>query len=134
MMCSISQLTSAHPFLTLFIFFCHRHHMECFHFLDLRIYLLHLPLCAWFSSAPFLPFLFYLFVCWIYAVVLVWCLRIRFHKWLLDLIYHHILYQLLRSCLPSLEDFTSCMFKKNLMYVGCWYVPVLGGPAFTLVP
>ena len=25
-----SQLTSAHPFLSLFIFFCHHHHIECF--------------------------------------------------------------------------------------------------------
>ena len=30
----------------------------------------------------------------------------RFHKWLLDFIYHHILHQLLRSCLPCLGAFT----------------------------
>ena len=36
MMCSISQLTGAHPFLSLFFFSCHRHHMECFLFSDLR--------------------------------------------------------------------------------------------------
>ena len=42
MMCSISQLTAAHLFLSLFIFFCHRHHMEYFLFSDLRIYLLYI--------------------------------------------------------------------------------------------
>ena len=103
MMCSISQLASAHPFLSLFIFFCHHHHMECFLFSDLRIFLLSLPLCAWLSSTPFLSFVFYLFFCWIFAVVLVWCLGTRFHKWLLDFIYHYILHQLLmsRPDLPS---------------------------------
>ena len=102
MMCSNSQLTGAHPFFSLFIFFCHRHHMECYIFLDSRIFSLSLPLSAWFSSTPFLSFVFYLFFCWIYAGVLVWCLGIRCHKWLLEFIYHHILYQLLRSCLPGL--------------------------------
>ena len=102
MTCSNSQLTSAHPFLSLFIFFCHRYHMECFLFSDLKIFLLSLPLCAWFSSTPFLSFVFYLFFCWIFAAVLVWCQGIRFHKWLLDFIYHHSLHQLLRSCLSAL--------------------------------
>ena len=102
MMCSNSQLTSAHLFPSLFIFFCHQYQMECFLFSDLRIFSLSLPLCEWFSSTPFLSFVFYLFFCWIFAVVLVWCLGIRFHEWLLHFIYHHILHQLLRSCLPGL--------------------------------
>ena len=42
MMCSISQLTSAHPFLSLYIFFCYCHHIECFLFSDLRIFLLYI--------------------------------------------------------------------------------------------
>ena len=37
-MCSNSQLTGSHPFLRLFIFFCHHHHMECLLFSDLRIF------------------------------------------------------------------------------------------------
>ena len=40
----------AHPILSLFIFFCHHHHMECLHFSDLRIFSLSFPLCEWFSS------------------------------------------------------------------------------------
>ena len=32
----------AHPFLSLFIFFCHHHHMECFLFSDLRIFSLYI--------------------------------------------------------------------------------------------
>ena len=36
MMCSNSQLISAHPFPNLFIFFSH-HHMECFLFPDFRM-------------------------------------------------------------------------------------------------
>ena len=122
MMCSISQLTSAHPFLSLFIFFCHRHHMECFLFSDLRIFSLSLPLCAWCSSTPFLLFVFYLFFCWIYAVVLVWCLGIRFHKRLIDFICHHILYQLLRSInsRPSGENvnFAFCLLRSCLPGLG----------------
>ena len=42
MMCSNNQLTSAHPFLSLFIFFCHHHHMKCFLFSDLRIFSLYI--------------------------------------------------------------------------------------------
>ena len=38
MMYPNSQLASAHPFLSLFIFFCHHHHMECFLFSNLRIF------------------------------------------------------------------------------------------------
>ena len=56
MTCSNSQLTGAHPFQCLFTFFCHRHQMEWFLFWDLRIFSLSLPLCAWFSSTPFLSF------------------------------------------------------------------------------
>ena len=44
----------AHPFLYLFIFFCHHHHMECLLFSDLRIFSLSFTLCEWFSSTPFL--------------------------------------------------------------------------------
>ena len=39
MMCSNSQLVSAHPFQSLFIFFCH---MEYFLFSDLRIFSLYI--------------------------------------------------------------------------------------------
>ena len=38
MMCSNSQLTGAHPFLSLFIFFCYRLHLDCFLLSDLRIF------------------------------------------------------------------------------------------------
>ena len=108
MMCSNSQLAGAHPFLSLFSLFCHRHQMECFLFSELRIFSLSSSLFAWFSGTPFLSFVFYLFFCWIFAVVLVCCLGIRFQKWLLDIIYHHILHQLLRWCLPDLGGFTLC--------------------------
>ena len=50
----------AHPFLSLFIFFCHHHHMECLHFSDLRIFSLSVPLCEWFSSTPFLLLVYYI--------------------------------------------------------------------------
>ena len=108
------KLTSlSGKFLSSFIFFCHRHHMECFLFSDLRICLPSLFLCAWSSSIPFLPFAFYLFFCWIYTVVLVLCLGIRFQKWLPDFIYHCILHQLLRSCLPGLRAFTLCTYLPD---------------------
>ena len=73
MMCSNSQLTSAHPFLSLFIFFCHRHHMECFLFSVLRIFLLSFPLCAWFPSTPFLSFIFYILysIFYIYYILII---------------------------------------------------------------
>ena len=87
--------------------------MECFLFSDLRICLPSLFLCAWSSSIPFLPFVFYLFFCWIYAVVLVLCLGIRFQKWLPDFIHHCILHQLLRSCLPGLRAFTLCTYLPD---------------------
>ena len=82
--------------------------MECFLFSELRIFSLSSSLFAWFSGTLYLSFVFYLFFCWIFAVVLVCCPRIRFQKWLLDIIYHHILHQLLRWCLPDLEGFTLC--------------------------
>ena len=92
--------------------------MECFPFLDLRIFSPSLPLLVWFSSTPFLLVIFYLFFCWIYAVVLIWCLGIRFHKWLPDFIYHHILHQLLRSCLPGLGPFMASLIKKEYCRCG----------------
>ena len=52
----------AHPFLSLFIFFCHHHHMECLHFSDLRIFSLSFPLCEWFSSTPFLLLVYYVYI------------------------------------------------------------------------
>ena len=55
----------AHPFLSLLIFFCHHHHMECLLFSDLRTFSLSFPLCEWFSSTPFLSLVYYLFFCWI---------------------------------------------------------------------
>ena len=70
---------------------------------------------------PFLSFIFYLFFCWIYAIVLVWCLGIRFHKWLLDFIYHHIPHQLLRSCLPGMGAFTAslitCLPDREVSFI-----------------
>ena len=78
--------------------------MECFLFAELRIFSLSSSLFAWFSSTPFLSFVFYLFFCWIFAVVLVCCLGIRFQKWLLDFIYHDILHQLLRSHPPQVTS------------------------------
>ena len=71
--------------------------MECFPFSALRIFSLSIPLCEWLTSTPFLLLVYYLFFCWIFAVALVWCLRTKFHKWLLDFICHHILHQYSRS-------------------------------------
>ena len=51
----------AHPILSLFIFFCHHHHMKCLHFSDLRIFSLSFPLCEWFSSTPFLLLVYYVY-------------------------------------------------------------------------
>ena len=53
MMCSNRQLTSAHEFLSLFIFFCHCHHMGCFFLSDLRIFSLSLHLCEWLAITLF---------------------------------------------------------------------------------
>ena len=64
----------------------HVHHMECLPFSDLRIFSLSIPLCEWLTSTPFLLLVYYLFFCWIFAVALVWCLGIKFHKWLLDFV------------------------------------------------
>ena len=44
----------ANLFLSLFIFFCHHHHMGCLLFSDLRIFSLSFPLSEWFSSTRFL--------------------------------------------------------------------------------
>ena len=55
-------------------------YMECFPFSDLRIFSLSIPLCEWLTSTPFLLLVYYLFLCWIFAVALVWCLGIKFHK------------------------------------------------------
>ena len=38
----------AHPFLSLFIFFCRHHHMECLPFSDLRIFLLYV--CVYYNA------------------------------------------------------------------------------------
>ena len=85
-----SQLTVYIRSSVLFIFFCH--HMECLLFSDLRIFSLSFPLCEWLTSTPFLLLVYYLFFRWIFAVSLVWCLGIKFHKWLLDFICQHILH------------------------------------------
>ena len=83
-------------------FFCHHHHMECLPFSDLRIFLLSIRLCEWLTRTPFLLLVYYLFFCWIFAVALVWCLGIKFHKLLLDFICRYILPQHSGSCLPDL--------------------------------
>ena len=85
--------------------------MGCFSFSDLRIFSLSIPLCEWLTSTPFLLLVYYLFFCWIFAVALVWCLGIKFHKSLLDFICHHILHQHSRSCLPDLGA------QYHLMYL-----------------
>ena len=102
MTCLNSQLTVHIHSSVLFIFFCHYHHMEFLLFSDLRIFSLSFPLCEWLTSTPFLLLVYYLFFCWIFAVALVWCLVIKFHKCLLDFICHHILHHHSRSCFPDL--------------------------------
>ena len=71
----------AHPFLS-FIYFLlpSPSHGVCFPFSGLRIFSLSIPLCESLTSTPFLLLVYYLFFCWIFAVVLVWCLGIKFHK------------------------------------------------------
>ena len=66
--------------LNFIIFFCHHLHMEWFPFSDLRIFSLPILLFEWLTSTPFLLLVYYLFFCWIFAVALVWCLGIKFHK------------------------------------------------------
>ena len=79
MKCSISRLTSAHPFSSLFIFFCHRHHMECFPFFSLSF--CYLSLCV---HGFLVHHSFYLFsICSSAGFTqLYWCLGEKFHKWL----------------------------------------------------
>ena len=101
MMCLNSQLTVHTRSLVIFIFFCHHHHMECLLFSDLRIFSLSFPLCEWLTSTSFLLLVYYLFFRWIFAVALVWCLEIKFHKWLLDFMSPNSP-QHSRSCLPDL--------------------------------
>ena len=65
------------------------------------IYIRYLSLCVnGFLVHHSFHLVYYLLFSWIFAVV--WCLEIKFYKWLLDFICHDILHQHSRSCLPDL--------------------------------